>query len=41
MDRLESLGSQISQLTMYDIKSYYNQVREKFVEQVMGMLDAL
>lgn len=27
MDRLGELGSQLSQLTMYDIKSYYNQVR--------------
>ncbi|KAF8575391.1 ENTH-domain-containing protein [Ramaria rubella] len=27
MDRLESLGSQLSQITMYDIKSYYNQAK--------------
>jgi len=27
MDRLESLGNQLSQITMYDIKSMYNQVR--------------
>ncbi|EJU02936.1 ENTH-domain-containing protein [Dacryopinax primogenitus] len=27
MDRLEQLGSQISQLTMYDVKSFYNQAR--------------
>jgi len=27
MDRLEQLGNQISQITMYDIKSYYNQAR--------------
>jgi len=27
MDRLESLGSQLSQITMYDIKTMYNQVR--------------
>lgn len=26
MDRLEALGSQLSQITMYDIKSMYNQV---------------
>jgi hypothetical protein len=26
MDRLESLGSTLSQITMYDIKSMYNQV---------------
>lgn len=32
MDRLESLAGQLSQVTMYDLKSYYNQVsleREK------------
>lgn len=27
MDRLESLSNTISQITMYDIKSMYNQVR--------------
>lgn len=27
MDRLESLGNALSQITMYDIKSVYNQVR--------------
>ena len=27
MDRLESLGNALSQITMYDIKSMYNQVR--------------
>ena len=27
MDRLESLGSTISNITLYDIKSMYNQVR--------------
>jgi hypothetical protein len=27
MDRLESLGSTLSQITMYDIKSMYNQVQ--------------
>ena len=27
MDRLESLGNTLSQITMYDIKSMYNQVR--------------
>ena len=27
MDALEKLGNQLSQVTMYDIKSYYNQVR--------------
>lgn len=27
MDRLESIGSTLSNLTMYDIKSMYNQVR--------------
>lgn len=27
MDRLESLSSTLSQITMYDIKSMYNQVR--------------
>lgn len=26
MDKLESLTSQLSQITMYDIKSMYNQV---------------
>ena len=26
MDRLESLGNALSQITMYDIKSMYNQV---------------
>jgi hypothetical protein len=26
MDRLEALGSALSQVTMYDIKSMYNQV---------------
>lgn len=26
MDRLESLGNQLSQLTMYDLKAAYNQV---------------
>lgn len=32
MDRLDALAGQLSQITMYDIKSYYNQVsfaREK------------
>lgn len=28
MDRLESLGNTISQITLYDIKSMYNQVRK-------------
>ena len=28
MDRLESLGNALSQITMYDIKSMYNQVRK-------------
>ncbi len=27
MDRIESLGSTISNITLYDIKSMYNQVR--------------
>lgn len=27
MDRLEALGNTLSQLTMYDVKSAYNQVR--------------
>ena len=27
MDRIESLGNALSQITMYDIKSMYNQVR--------------
>ena len=27
MDRLESLGNALSNITMYDIKSMYNQVR--------------
>lgn len=27
MDRLESLGNSLSQITLYDIKSMYNQVR--------------
>ncbi|KAF7974754.1 hypothetical protein HWV62_11341 [Athelia sp. TMB] len=27
MDRLDSLASQLSQITMYDIKSYYNQAK--------------
>jgi hypothetical protein len=26
MDRIESLGATLSQITMYDIKSVYNQV---------------
>lgn len=30
MDRLESLGSTLSQITLYDIKSMYNQVRKTF-----------
>jgi hypothetical protein len=30
MDRIESLGNTISNLTMYDIKSMYNQVRILF-----------
>jgi epsin len=29
MDRLESLGNSISQITLYDIKSMYNQVRKE------------
>lgn len=28
MDRIEALGNQLSQITMYDIKSMYNQVGE-------------
>lgn len=28
MDRLESLGNSLSQITLYDIKSMYNQVRK-------------
>jgi epsin len=28
MDRLEALGNTISQITLYDIKSMYNQVRK-------------
>ncbi|RDX48886.1 ENTH-domain-containing protein [Lentinus brumalis] len=31
MDRIESLGTALSQITMYDIKSMYNQVRAKNV----------
>ena len=27
MDRLNALGTQLSQITMYDVKSMYNQVR--------------
>jgi hypothetical protein len=27
MDRIEALGSQLSKITMYDIKTAYNQVR--------------
>ncbi len=27
MDRLESLGNTLSNITLYDIKSMYNQVR--------------
>lgn len=27
MDRIEALGSTLSQITMYDIKSMYNQVK--------------
>jgi hypothetical protein len=30
MDRLESLGNTLSNLTMYDIKSMYTQVRSIF-----------
>jgi hypothetical protein len=30
MDRLEALGTTLSQMTMYDIKSMYNQVRPLF-----------
>lgn len=29
MDRLESWGEQLSNLTVYDIKNYYNSVRER------------
>lgn len=28
MDRLEALGNTLSQITLYDIKSVYNQVRK-------------
>ena len=28
MDRLEALGNSLSQITLYDIKSVYNQVRK-------------
>ncbi|KAG8703653.1 Epsin-3, clathrin recruitment and traffic between the Golgi and endosome [Ceratobasidium sp. 394] len=27
MDRIEALGNQLSQITMYDIKSMYNQAK--------------
>ena len=30
MDRLEALGNTLSQITLYDIKSVYNQVRKPF-----------
>ena len=30
MDRIESLGNTLSNLTMYDIKSMYTQVRDIF-----------
>lgn len=30
MDRLEALGNTLSQITLYDIKSVYNQVRKTF-----------
>ena len=34
MDRLEALGNSLSQMTIYDIKSYYNQVcGESFVQR--------
>ena len=32
MDRLESLGNALSNITMYDIKSMYNQVSPGRVE---------
>ena len=35
MDRLESLGSTISNITLYDIKSMYNQVR--FITRVSSV----
>jgi hypothetical protein len=31
MDRLESLASTLSQVTLYDVKSMYNQVRARGV----------
>ena len=44
MDKLESLGQQLSQVTMYDIKSYYNQVRYTFLRllrlwRTWGLID--
>ena len=30
MDRLESIGNTLSQITLYDIKSVYNQVRKTY-----------
>jgi hypothetical protein len=41
MDRLESLGTQLSQITMYDIKSYYNQVRNCGLRPPSPSRDAL
>ena len=38
MDRLESLGNSLSNLTMYDIKSMYNQVRFSFPDCPPGFI---
>ena len=35
MDKLESIGSSLSNLTLYDIKSMYNQVR--FISLVLSV----
>jgi len=43
MDRLESLGNSLSQITLYDIKSMYNQVWGKYsasVESLLRMMQA-
>ena len=31
MERLEAIGSTLSQITMYDIKTMYNQVKLRFM----------
>ena len=40
MDKIEALGGALSQITMYDIKSYYNQVRFDFSPVVRSQADS-